>query len=126
MSPTRLPRAASAMATFTDTVDLPTPPLPDEMATTLSIPGTAIGVGAGTAACAAVVVEGRYDMLLTHKHAPGGFLADHLARIQARTPNVPIVFCDTRKAAEEYAFRLLAAAAVEHGLVEADRTPAPA
>src|SRR6266536_1725286 len=35
ISPTRWPARASATATLADTVDLPTPPLPDEMAITL-------------------------------------------------------------------------------------------
>ena len=62
----------------------------------------------------AVVVEGRYAELLSHEHAPGAWLADQLARIQARTPDVPIVFCDTRPFAEEWTWRFLAAAATEH------------
>lgn len=95
----------------------------DDLAKCLNDGSLAFAVGelGATARCAAVVVEGRYDRLLAHPHAPGGFLADQLARIQARTPNVPIVFCDSRKAAEEYAYRLLAAAAVEHGLRDGER-----
>src|SRR5882762_5452772 len=54
MSPTRWPSRASAAARFADTVDLPTPPLPLEIASTLPSIGISSGVGgAGTAgACA--------------------------------------------------------------------------
>ncbi len=37
-------------------------------------------------------------------------VADSLAEIQVRWPNVPIVFCETRKLAEEWTYRFLAAA----------------
>ena len=37
-------------------------------------------------------------------------VADGLAELQARWPNVPIVFCETRKLAEEWTYRYLAAA----------------
>jgi hypothetical protein len=63
---------------------------------------------------AAVVVEGRYQALLDHAHTQRGWLADVLARIQVRFPRVPIVFCDTRRFAEEYTFRFLGAARAEH------------
>ena len=35
--------------------------------------------------------------------------ADGLAELQVRYPNVPIVFCETRKLAEEWTYRYLAA-----------------
>src|SRR6058998_1417441 len=47
MSPTRWPCRASATARFTETVDFPTPPLPDETATTLPRLGSSTGVGGG-------------------------------------------------------------------------------
>jgi len=38
---------------------------------------------------AAVVVEGRYAAIVTAEHAPGGWLADILARLQIRYPEGP-------------------------------------
>jgi len=37
-------------------------------------------------------------------------VADNLAEVQVRWPNVPIVFCETRPLAEEWTYRFLAAA----------------
>jgi hypothetical protein len=37
-------------------------------------------------------------------------VADGLAELQVRWPNVPIVFCETRQLAEEWTYRFLAAA----------------
>src|SRR5207248_9094093 len=49
MRPTRCPARASATATLADTVDLPTPPFPDEIARTLPRCGSSTGVeGGGT------------------------------------------------------------------------------
>lgn len=59
---------------------------------------------------AAVVVEGRYPSLLMAEHAPGGWLADILARLQVRYPEVQFVFADSRKFAEEWTYRFLASA----------------
>jgi hypothetical protein len=64
---------------------------------------------------ACVVVEGRYGDLAKRPHVGAGYLVELLARIQVRTPDVPIVFCDSRPLAEEYAYRFLASAYVEHG-----------
>src|SRR6266550_2759051 len=47
MSPTRWPARASATARFAETVDFPTPPLPDEMASTVPRWGSSTGVGGG-------------------------------------------------------------------------------
>src|SRR6476620_8240029 len=52
MSPTRNPNRARATARFTDTVDLPTPPLPLEIARMRPRFGYATGVGAGGTAFA--------------------------------------------------------------------------
>jgi hypothetical protein len=59
---------------------------------------------------AAVVVEGRYPALLASPHVPGGWLGDVLARLQVRYPEVQIVFADSRRFAEEWTYRFLAAA----------------
>ena len=40
----------------------------------------------------------------------GAWLADVLARLQVRYPEVPIVFADSRRFAEEWTYRFLAAA----------------
>jgi hypothetical protein len=63
---------------------------------------------------AAVVVEQRYGALLDNKHTQPGWLLELVARLQVRYPAVPIVFADSRKLAEEYTYRYLAAALVHH------------
>ena len=62
---------------------------------------------------AAVVVEGRYSALFKMEHVSGAWLADMLARLQLRYPEVPVVFADSRKFAEEWTYRYLAAALAE-------------
>jgi hypothetical protein len=62
---------------------------------------------------AAVVVEARYSALFKLEHVSGAWLADMLARLQLRYPEVPIVFADSRKFAEEWTYRYLAAALSE-------------
>jgi hypothetical protein len=63
---------------------------------------------------AAVVVEERYGALLDNTHAQPGWLLELVARLQVRYPAVPIVFADSRKLAEEWTYRWLAAAFVHH------------
>ena len=41
-------------------------------------------------------------------------VAEGLAEAQVRFPTVPIVFCETRKLAQEWAYRFLGAAAAHH------------
>ena len=62
---------------------------------------------------AAIVVEGRYSALFKLEHVSGAWLADMLGRLQVRYPDVPIVFADSRKFAEEWTYRFLAAALAE-------------
>jgi hypothetical protein len=64
----------------------------------------------GEVARAAVVVEGRYSPLFKLEHVPAAFIADGLARLEVRYPEVPVVFADSRKFAEEWTYRFLAAA----------------
>jgi hypothetical protein len=64
----------------------------------------------GEVARAAVVVEGRYSALFTLEHVPAAFIADGLARLQVRYREIPVVFADSRKFAEEWTYRFLAAA----------------
>jgi ERCC4 domain-containing protein len=63
---------------------------------------------------AAVVVEERYGALLDNQHTQPGWLLELVARHQVRYPAVPIVFADSRKLAEEWTYRYLAAALVDH------------
>jgi hypothetical protein len=72
--------------------------LPDEMGRLVELP------------LAAVAVDGRYSALLGSEHAPPGWLADQLVRLQARYPQVPIVFLDSRRNAEDWTHRFLATA----------------
>jgi hypothetical protein len=64
---------------------------------------------------AAIVIEGRYASIVTAEHAPGGWLADILARLQVRYPEVQVVFADARRFAEEWTYRFLASALADLG-----------
>ena len=59
---------------------------------------------------AAVVVEDRYSQVFKLERVRPALVADGLAELQVRWPNVPIVFCETRPLAEEWTYRFLAAA----------------
>ncbi len=59
---------------------------------------------------AAVVVEDRYSQVFTLDRVRPAVVADGLAELQVRWPTIPIVFCETRKLAEEWTYRYLAAA----------------
>jgi hypothetical protein len=59
---------------------------------------------------AAVVVEDRYSQLFKLDRVRPALIADGLAELQVRWPNVPIVFCEARPLAEEWTYRFLAAA----------------
>lgn len=58
----------------------------------------------------AVVVEDRYSQIFHAQHVRPAVIADGLAELQVRWPEVPIVFCETRSLAEEWIYRYLAAA----------------
>lgn len=75
---------------------------------------------------AAVVVEGTYSALLRRSHAPPGYFADLTARLQIRYPNVPIVFAESRKLAEEWSFRFFKAALAHDLEPELELRSAPA
>jgi hypothetical protein len=49
------------------------------------------------------------------EHVPAAFIADGLARLQVRYPEVTVVFADSRKFAEEWTYRFLAAALSDAG-----------
>jgi len=59
---------------------------------------------------AAVVVEDRYSRIFALERVRPAQVADGLAELQVRWPTIPIVFCETRKLAEEWTYRYLAAA----------------
>lgn len=59
---------------------------------------------------AAVVVEERWSQVFKQDLVRPAQVADGLAELQVRWPNVPIVFCETRPLAEEWIYRFLAAA----------------
>ncbi|MGO9510412.1 MAG: ERCC4 domain-containing protein [Mycobacterium sp.] len=61
---------------------------------------------------AALVVEDRYSQLFKLDRVRPAVVADGLAELQVRWPNVPVVFCETRQLAEEWTYRFLAAAHV--------------
>jgi hypothetical protein len=56
---------------------------------------------------AAVVVEDRYSQVFTLDRLRPATVADGLAELQIRYPAIPIVFCETRKLAEEWTYRYL-------------------
>lgn len=64
---------------------------------------------------AAVVVEAKYADLFDLEHVQAGWVADQVAHLQVRYPNVSIVFAGSRKFAEEWTFRWLGAARRELG-----------
>ncbi|MGQ0624789.1 MAG: ERCC4 domain-containing protein [Sporichthyaceae bacterium] len=59
---------------------------------------------------AAVVVEDRYSQVFALERIRPAVVADALAELQVRYPEVPIVFGENRKLAEEWTYRYLAAA----------------
>jgi ERCC4-type nuclease len=59
---------------------------------------------------AAVVVEDRYSQIFKLSWVRPALVADGIAEVQLRWPNVPIVFAETRQLAEEWTYRYLAAA----------------
>jgi hypothetical protein len=71
---------------------------------------------------AAVVVEDRYSRVFTLEHVRPAVVADGLAELQVGWPAVAIVFCETRKLAEEWTYRYLAAA-LAHGVQETAPSP---
>jgi hypothetical protein len=62
---------------------------------------------------AVVVVEARYSQLLSAPRVQPGWLAELTARLHVRYPTVPPVFCDSRKLAEDFTYRFLAAATAD-------------
>lgn len=63
-----------------------------------------------TARRAAIVVEDRWADVFRLQFVAPAMVAEMLAAAQVRYPNVPIVFCETRPLAQEWAYRFLGAA----------------
>ena len=63
----------------------------------------------------AIVVEGDYPDLFRTQPGRGSWLADMLARLAARYPEVPIIFAGSRKFAEEWAYRFFGAVVGDGG-----------
>ncbi len=59
---------------------------------------------------AGLVVEDRYSRVFALEHVRPALVADGLAEVQVRWPGVPIFFAETRRLAEEWTYRFLAAA----------------
>lgn len=59
---------------------------------------------------AALVVEDRWSSVFKLDRVRPAVVADGLAEAQVRFPTVPIVFCETRKLAQEWTYRFLGAA----------------
>jgi len=62
---------------------------------------------------AGVVVEGRYSGLLKQSYVSGAWLAEVLSRLEVRYPEIRVVFAESRRFAEEWTYRFLAAAAAD-------------
>lgn len=77
---------------------------------------------------AAVVVEDRYSAVFKLDRVRPAVVADALGECQARFPQVPIVFCETRALAQEWTYRFLAAAVAHRREVahaESETSPLP-
>lgn len=64
-----------------------------------------------TARRAAIVVEDRWADVFRLEYVSPSMVAEMLAAAQVRYANVPIVFCESRPLAQEWAYRFLGAAA---------------
>ncbi len=69
----------------------------------------------------ALVVEDRYSAVFKLDRVRPAVVAEGLAEAQVRFPGVPIVFCETRPLAQEWAYRFFGAALDHH---ESDRPAA--
>ena len=63
---------------------------------------------------AALAVEDRWSAVFKLERVRPSVVAEGLAEAQVRFPSVPIVFCETRQLAQEWAYRFLGAAVVHH------------
>jgi hypothetical protein len=63
---------------------------------------------------AAVVVEDRYSAVFKLEHVRPATIAEGLGEAAARFPEVPILFAENRRLAQEWAYRFLGAAVAHH------------
>ena len=75
--------------------------LPDLVATLTSGRGRYLLADLAALPHAAVVVEERYSQIFAQQHVRPAVVADAIGEAQASFPSVPIVFCETRKLAQE-------------------------
>lgn len=73
---------------------------------------------------AALVVEDRWSSVFKLDRVRPAVVADGLAEAQVRFPTVPILFCETRKLAQEWTYRFLGAAVAHHHADEHGKTRA--
>ncbi len=59
---------------------------------------------------AAIVIEARYSAIFKLEHVDGAWLADQLARLHVRYPDIHLVYADTRRHAEDWTHRFLTTA----------------
>jgi hypothetical protein len=59
---------------------------------------------------AAIVIEARYSALFKLEHVDGAWLADQLAHLHVRYPDIHLVYADTRRHAEDWTHRFLTTA----------------
>ncbi len=71
---------------------------------------------------AALVVENRYSEVFKLTRVRPSTVTEGLAEAQVRFPSVPIVFCETRQLAQEWTYRFLGAALVQHAEHQAAST----
>lgn len=64
---------------------------------------------------AALVVEDRWSSVFKLDRVRPSVVTEGLAEAQVRFPTVPIVFCESRQLAQEWAYRFLGAALAHHG-----------
>ena len=64
---------------------------------------------------AALVIEDRWSSVFKLDRVRPSVVTEGLAEAQVRFPTVPIVFCETRQLAQEWAYRFLGAAIAHHG-----------
>ncbi len=65
---------------------------------------------------ACVVVEARYAQVLGWPRVQPGWLAELTSQLYVAYPCVPVAFCDSRKLAEDFTHRFLAAATAQLGV----------
>jgi hypothetical protein len=63
---------------------------------------------------AALIIEDRYSAVFKLERVRPSVVAEGIAEAQARFPNVPIIFADTRPLAQEWTYRFLGACLAHH------------